>query len=300
MGQLIDFPDPRTVANAIRTSGSIAAAARALGLRERTLQERVAKGYIDGLASDPSRDDELEVIHCDFSDHDHLYLYPLGDVHAGSSRHDAKRWQEWTAYLTEAPNVAMLGMGDHFNAAIVGSKSEVYDEAMTVSGAKRYLHRSLTPLADTGKLLGLFDGNHEDRIYRAVGDSPNADLGLLLDVPYVRTAAMFVITVGEVQYEVFARHGTGNGQALTSLYKGASVAHADIYLTAHTHRLAVTSDDVFVREGDRMVRRRRVYASGGSFLGYEGYAAARGYGPSRIGGARLYLDGTRKDCHASI
>lgn len=295
------FPTPDVVRAHVEQHGSIAAAARALGLRPRTLQQRVQRGYLGVFPNrDPSMGQELKVIVRDYSHLDHLYLYPVGDIHVGADTHDEKRFQDWMDYLVANPNTSMLGMGDHFNAAIVGSKSDIYTERMTVAEARRYLLMRLEPLAAQGRLDGLFDGNHEDRITRAVGDSPNDVLAEQLGVPYVQTAALYVYKVGGVEYEVYARHGTGNSQSLAQLYKGRDVASADLYLTAHTHRLAVTADEFFVRVGDRLERRRRYYASGGSFLGYEGYAAARGYGPSRLGAARIYFDGNRRDIHASI
>jgi hypothetical protein len=96
------------------------------------------------------------------------------------------------------------------------------------------------------------------------------------------------------------RHGTGNGQSLAQLSKSGSVIRADIYVTGHTHRQAVTADDFFVRSGGRVKREKRYFVSSGSFLGYERYAAERGYPPSRLGAPRIFLDGSRWDVHVSI
>jgi predicted phosphodiesterase len=171
---------------------------------------------------------------------------------------------------------------------------------MTVGDAKRHLRAELEPLAKTGRVDGMCPGNHEDRIYRAIGDCPIKDIAESLNVPYFRAAALFVYTVGDIEYEVYLRHGTGNGQSLASLAKSGAVIKADIYVTGHTHRQAVTADDYFVRDGDKLVRTKRFYVSSGSFLGYENYAAARGYAPSRVGAPRIHLDGRRHDVHVSM
>lgn len=291
------IPAPEIVYQAVQREGSIAAAARSLGLVPRTLQERVQKGYLEGagLSVEPSMF-EIPVFRCEYPELDHLYVYPLGDVHKGARMHDEARWHEWTQYMRETDNVSMIGTGDFFNAGIIGSKSEVYDEVMTVGDAKRELRDELAGI----ELDLIVPGNHEDRIYRAVGDCPAQDLADWLDVPYARHAAMLIYLVGDVEYHVYVRHGTGNGQSLHQLPKAAMVAEADIYVTGHTHKQAATADEYFVYEAGRMIRQRRYYVSSGSFLAYEGYAAARGYVPTRLGAPRILLDGTRKDTHVSI
>jgi hypothetical protein len=211
--------------------------------------------------------------------------------------HDAQRWSEWLDYLAaNRDSCSLLGTGDFFNSAIVGSKSDVYEERFTVGEAKRKFRDQIGPV----RVDALAVGNHEERIFRAVGDCPVEDVCDWHHIPYIQTSALLVYLVGDVEYEFFVRHGTGNGQALTQLPKGAMVAHADVYVTGHTHQQAVRADEVFVREGNRMARRRRYYVSSGSFLAYEGYAAARGYVPTRLGAPRIHLDGRRKDVHVSI
>lgn len=253
----------------------------------------------DGLSSDVT-DNEIPVIFRDYSHLDSLRVYPLGDVHKGSATHQGDRWREWLAYLVSRKDVSMLGTGDFLNAALKDSKSDVYEDVMTVGQAKRELRRELAPLAESGRLDIMIPGNHENRIHRAIGDCPIEDLADSLGCPYARAACLLVYRVGDVEYEIFVRHGTGNGQSLATLAKGAAVIKADLYVTGHTHKQAVTVDEYFVREGDRIRRRKRVYLSSGSYLGYEGYAAERGYVPTRIGAPRIHLDGVRHDVHVSV
>lgn len=254
----------------------------------------------DALSHEVEDDHEIPVIFRDYSHLDGLYLYPLGDVHVGAAKHQTERWREWVDYLVKTPHTAMLGTGDFINAAIVGAKSDVYEERLTVGEAKRQVREDLRPLAEQGRLDALMPGNHEDRIWRAVGDCPILDICEHLKVNYVRDAAMVVYRVGEVEYELYVRHGTGNGQAMSTLRKSNQVAEADVYVTGHTHQQQVTADNIFVRRGDKLERRARYYVSAGCFLGAEGYSVQRGYAPSRIGAPRIWLNGTRRDVHVSI
>jgi len=243
---------------------------------------------------------EVPVIHRDYSGESRHYVYPLGDVHLGAKRHSPELWEDWLGYLRSRKTSSMLGTGDFLNTAIVGSKSDVYDERMTVGQAKRLLTRQLRPLAEENRLDALMPGNHEVRITRAIGDCPIHDVADTLGVNYVEAAALFVYTVGEQTYEVYMRHGTGMGQSLATLAKSGYVIGADVYVTGHTHRQAVTADDYFGRIDSKITRRKRYFVSSGSFMGYERYAAERGYPPSRMGAPRILLDGRRWDVHVSI
>lgn len=278
-----------------------------LGVPRTTVRDHInrqtgLRAHLRALRSDPKLEagNEIQVITRDYRDQDKHSLYPLGDVHLGAATHNGRKWGEWLRYLEQTPNASLLGTGDFLNTAIIGSKSDVYDEKLTVGEAKRRLRRQLQPLADDGRIDALMPGNHEDRITRATGDCPIRDVCDTLDVAYVQASALLVYKVGTQEYEVFIRHGTGNGQSLATLAKSGQVIRADIYVTGHTHRQAVTADDFFSRRGGRVEREKRYFVSSGSFLGYENYAAQRGYPPSRIGAPRIFLDGTRWDVHISI
>lgn len=261
-----------------------------------------AREQVNAVRERPTlaRPDEIPIIHRDYSDRDRHYIYPLGDVHLGAKQHNAPMWEEWLQYLEDREDCSLLGTGDFLNVAIVGSKSDVYDETMTVGEAKRLMRRQLAPLAEQGRIDVLMPGNHEDRITRAIGDCPIHDIADSLDVNYVQAAVLIVYRVGDMEYECFLRHGTGNGQSLVAMEKGQKVIRADIYVTAHIHNQAARVGDHFERKGGRVGRRKFLALTAGSFLGYESYAAVRGYSPGHMGSPRVFLDGRRHDFHVSL
>lgn len=290
-----------------REHGSIDAAARAAGMPRdqfRSLYHQARGGGHLSLVPDLGTSflEEIPVIHRDYTGQAQHHLYALGDVHKGAKMHDRDRWRQWLDYLAGTPDVSLLLNGDLFNAAIIGAKSDVYDETLTVGDAKWELIEEVRPLAEQDKVDGANPGNHEDRITRAVGDCPIRDMCRVLGFPYFEASALFVYTVGDVEYKVFVRHGTGNGQSLAGLEKGANVVDADLYITGHTHKVGVTANDVFVlsEDGTRLERRHRYFTSSGSFLALERYAAQRGYAPTRLGAPRIFLDGTRRDVRVSV
>jgi hypothetical protein len=296
-------PDQLAQAHRLREAGhSQTSIAQNLSVSQSSVSRALRREdrRVDPLSHDAGEALEVPVIVRDYSHLDDLYVYPLGDVHLGAASHNSARWQEWVAYLQERQNTSLLGTGDFLNCAVIGSKSDVYDETTTVGEAKQDLEDDLKPLAQAGRVDVLMPGNHEDRIRRLIGMDLIADIARHIDVPYCSASCLLVYKVGSQTYEFYVRHGTGNGQSLVQLSKGAMVASADVYVTGHVHNIAARADEYFVREGDKVVRKRRYYVSSGSFLGYERYAAERGYVPTRLGAPRIFLDGERHDIHVSI
>jgi hypothetical protein len=257
----------------------------------------------DRLTQDPE-DAAVPVVHRDYSHLNALHTYPLGDIHLGSPSCAEGALDEWLQYLDDTENVSMLNTGDNLNCAIATSVSDTYAETMTVGEARALLTEKFRPLAEADKLDGIIDGNHEDRIYRAVGDSPNAAVAEALDVPYASAALLVVYHVGDQEYNLYVRHGRGGGAtmgaAVNRLEKQERIIDADVYVSGHTHTQVAFPKNTFVRDGDRVVRKKRLFICSGSFLGYEDYAAVAGFPPAHIGAPRIFFDGRRHDMHASV
>lgn len=232
-------PEQRALVERVRelmeTEGlSRRAAADQVGVPEATIRlwEKNGAEQLVPLGSEPSDEDgftEIPVILRDYSAEQAHYVYPLGDVHKGSPAYDDTRWQEWLNFIKERRDASLLGTGDFLNAALKTSVSETYDEQYSVGTAKRSLRAELRPLADRIDLL--IPGNHEDRIYRAVGDCPIEDVADSLGCPYARKVALVVYRVGSIEYLVYVRHGTGAGGVgarANRLEKQASALHADV------------------------------------------------------------------------
>jgi predicted phosphodiesterase len=304
-------PDTRAAVEAVRAHMKLngvsrRAAAAELGFSESNIRlwekelddahPTADSSYSDGLI-------EIPTIHRDYSRERAHYVYPLGDVHKGSPAYDAEKWNEWLAYLKGESNCSLLGTGDFLNAALKTSVSEVYDETYSVGEAKRELRAELKPLASRIDLL--IPGNHEDRIYKAVGDCPIEDIADSLECPYARKVALVVYQVGSVEYLVYVRHGTGAGGVgarANRLEKQAQTLHADVYISGHTHSQLIFPQEIFMYDPaqQKVVRKRRYFVSSGSFLRYEDYAAGAGMTPTKMGAPRIRLDGERFDIHVSI
>lgn len=258
----------------------------------------------DRLISDPGDLANIPVVHRDYSSLGSLHTYPIGDIHLGAPECAEDALDEWLKYLLDAEDVSMLNTGDNLNCAITSSVSDTYAETMTVGQARARLTEKFRPLAEKGILDGIIDGNHEERIYRAVGDSPNAAVAEALGVPYAPAALLVVYHVGDQEYNLYVRHGRGGGgtmgAAVNRLEKQERIIDADVYVSGHTHTQVAFPKNTFVREGDQVVRKKRLFICSGSFLGYEDYAKVAGFAPAHIGAPRIFFDGRRHDIHASV
>lgn len=284
------------------------------GLARSTMQEFIKKNVPpdvgaglfqdDELIQDPDESQAIPIVHRHYPDHDSLHVYPVGDLHLGSPHCATDALGEWLQYLEETDGVSLLNTGDNLNCAIATSVSDTYGETMNVGEARALLTELFRPLAEKDKLDGIIDGNHEERIYRAVGDSPNAAVAEALGVAYAPAALCVVYHVGDQEYTLYVRHGKGGGAtmgaAVNRLEKQERIIDADVYVSGHTHTQVAFPKNTFVRDGDLVLRKKRLFVCSGSFLGYEDYSAVAGYPPAHIGAPRIFLDGRRHDMHASV
>lgn len=291
----------KTVTQAASQAG---AARTTVGDRWRAEQDGSQRGRPDDLPETPE-EELIPVIFRDYSHLDELFVYPIGDIHVGASSYQEAKLAQWLSYLERTPNTSLLNTGDNINAAIVGSVSDVYSEQMPVGKAWRHIQEKFRPLAEADRIDAIGEGNHEARIYRAIGDAPMQTVAENLGVPYWSTAAMVVYKVGKVTYDVFVRHGSGGGATVgakaNKLQRQRNITPvADIYVSGHTHSQLVFPEDILLREGKRLVRRKQLFISSGSFLGLEAYAVVNGMSPTHIGAPRIRLDGVRRDPHVSV
>lgn len=286
--------------------------AETLNLPSSTVSDYIRKyvvpkfeGSPDGLSSDAGHKyTEIPVFTREYDEIEH-YVYPLGDLHKGAEAHAKDRWREWVTYLESRKAASLLFTGDGLNAALKTSVSETYDETMTVGAAKRELRKELETLGKEDRIDILMRGNHENRIYKAVGDCPIQDIADSFDAPYASDAAVIIYKVGDQTYTFYVRHGTGGGQVgarANRLAKQAQTLQADVYVSGHTHSQLVFPQEVFYvdTENEQVERRTQYFVSSGSFLGYEKYASSAGYSPTKIGAPRIRLDGRRHDVHVSV
>jgi hypothetical protein len=228
-------------------------------------------------------------------------LYFAHDIHYANECHDNAKWKAFKKMVLAEPNRYVIFVGDCFETAILGSKSDVYSQAFPPQSQKEWFTEQLIEL--DGHVVALVPGNHENRITKTVGLYPLYDCAKDADIPelYRHRFAFIDIGVGDrvgtggkqFHYVGFAAHRMKDCKA----YNGSDfVDGIDFACYGHDHdakdharaKLVYDSKNKFVSHKNIEV------INSGAFLTYGGYGAEAGYRPQTQKIYKLVLDGTRK------
>lgn len=252
---------------------------------------------------------DFEMIEHRFEGNDDVVIIPISDVHLGAAEHLRKEWDAFVASVMERPRTYLLLGGDLMNNATKTSVSNVFEEVMRPSEAKRQLVTALTPLRE--RILAGVSGNHERR-NRDVDNDPMYDIMCKLDLEHLwrENMAFVKMGIGEKEgcgsrnptYMFCLSHGHGS-----SIYTSAAASKAerfgmaidgiDCLVVGHTHKpLNVPVGKIKVDAHNNkvsVVPWRLVVAS--SWLGYAGYAGQKLLTPTVHCPQQILLAGNRKE-----
>ena len=233
--------------------------------------------------------------------------------------HATKKFRAMVKWIKDTREAYTFLMGDIFDATIRTSIGNVHDNQFNLGTAKDFITEELRPIKD--KILGCFEGNHEERILKATGDSPIRDLSKFLDIEYFPDwCAYLFFSVGEsrtnhkdkrrpIVYSAFLHHMIGGGKTqggkLNRLAALKSMALADLYCGAHVHTKSAFKEryiypDIYTKQ---LVEMQQCFAATGSYMGYASYSLKGQYTKPATGSTRIRLNGEPekgKDIHASI
>lgn len=235
-----------------------------------------------------------------------ITIVPLYDIHHGLKGSDTQLLDSYLEYILDTEDCYTFLGGDSCEVATRDSVGKAaYEEKEHVGQQRRSLTNKLRPLACAGKILGGISGNHEARLARFADDDPMKEICYDLDIPYCGYSGFLSINVNDIEYHVMFHHGVGGGStpggAANAASKAGKVAVADLYFSGHTHRRMSYDESICELEGDKVVKRRRLYVVGGSLVNYfDMYAEEKLLTPSVTGLVKVSLDGTIKNMSATI
>jgi len=260
---------------------------------------------------------------------DHIYLIPIGDFHCGDrsglggsteeGKFATKKFRSMLQYIKDKPYAYTFLMGDLFDATIKTSIGNVHDNQFNLRTAKDFITEELRPIKD--KILGCIDGNHEERILRAIGDTPTIDLSKFLGIEYFPNwCAYLYLSVGNNKdfkndkrrpyvYTAYFHHLTGGGSTIGGKFNRVKklqlMVMADIYCGAHVHLKGATKEKYIIPDirGKSLTEIQQAYCLTGSFMGYADYSIKGMYEKPSTGAVRIRLNGEPtkgKDIHCSI
>jgi len=261
---------------------------------------------------------------------DHIYFVPISDFHCGDKaglggespegKHATKKFRNMVKWIKDTPYAYTFLMGDMFDATIKTSIGNVHNNQFNLGDAKDFVTEELRPIKD--KILGCFDGNHEERIVKATGDSPVKDLSKFLDIDYFPSwCAYLFLNVGEsrgnkkadkrrpICYSAFLHHMTGGGRTqggkVNRVMSLKLMALADLYCGAHVHSKTALKEKYIYPDmhNKKLIEQQECFVTTGSYMGYAEYSLEGMYTKPATGSVRIRLNGEHekgKDVHASI
>lgn len=235
---------------------------------------------------------------------DYAELVFIGDVHLGSPQCNVKKFLDNLRYCLYKKIYVIL-MGDLLEVATRESiGAGVYEQDYPALSQFEIMFEYLKPLADAGLILGLHQGNHEERIWKMTGFNISKALARELNVPYLGDACWNYFKVGNQVYKIYTLHGRTNaryeGTALTALERLASSFDADIVAMGHAHKLITSHTIIQKVVNGSMVEFKKHLIITGSYLNYTGsYGQKSGLNISKIGSPKVKLFSKKHDIHAS-
>lgn len=217
-----------------------------------------------------------------------LYLFPLSDIHLGSSQCDLEFFYKWcrTFEKTKTDNKAIYLLGDLLE--FPRASLDAYGVNMSTHDALERIVDLLEPYKEY--IRWVVSGNHEARTTKEHNFDVTKTIASRLGAKYSRSDFFDKIMSGDRELVVYGKHGTKTSKnpmlALNNFVRDMSDIDANLYLQGHNHYCEFFSN--YQRDYDG--GKRRYYGFTGHFLGYDGYARNKGLPLSQPSFLRLKVD----------
>ena len=231
----------------------------------------------------------------------------LGDTHIGYPTSNIEKVKDMIDYVLRK-NIHVLLMGDIIEAGLKDSIGDsIYKQKLNPQEQIETAIELFEPLAKRKLIIGIHEGNHENRITKLTGVDITKVMARILDINYLSFSCWSLLRVGKLKYSLYSTHGTSGSilehTKLNSVVKLGKITSADCVAYGHTHGLA---SDVILRQyydgtKDRIVEEKQYVVLTGSYLEWDtSYAQMKNYPISKVGSPKIKLFSDRKDIHFSI
>lgn len=221
-----------------------------------------------------------------------IRIIPIGDLHIGDKHSSKQIIKDLVDKVQNDPNCYCVLMGDLIDNATTYSVGDTYDAELSPMDQLKVIRDMMMPIRQ--KILGIIEGNHEERTTRQTGIRMMELLSLELGINdrYSSTSLVIFLKFGHQNfkgskrvYTIYCNHGSGGGRRpgakINRMDDYSKVIDADCYFLAHTHFVS-TFKEVFYRPRTNIGSIdavERVYVNTASALIYGGYADRMGLTP---------------------
>jgi len=231
----------------------------------------------------------------------------FGDVHLGYPTCNLIKAKKMLDYALEK-NIYVLLMGDLIEAGLRDSVgNSVYKQTLNPQEQLETVIELLTPLAKKKLIIGLHEGNHENRITKSTGIDITKVMAKILKVPYLGYACWSLLSVNNRNYTLYSTHGSSGSKfkhtKLKAVIDQCAWIDSDILAMGHVHSVA---SEVIIKQkynGKRKIieENKQYVCLTGSYINWDkSYAQMKSYPPTRIGSPKAKLFTDHKDIHFSL
>lgn len=249
-----------------------------------------------------------------------ISLFPIGDIHAGSSACDERKVRGTVKRILDDPLAYWLFMGDacefinyqdkRFDAKTCAPWLRLRDLNDIVQIQADWIIELFKPIRE--KCIGWHDGNHEETIRLKFGRDIAAYMAKALGAKYLSYSALTMLSVddGKTSHcKVFSHHGIGGGRydgaKINSLQMSGRWIDADLYLQGHNHScISSVNPCLSIRmkhddgEGVEWEEQDRAFVNTGTYFrtyyrdrnkASSSYAEKKAFPPSKIGTPEIHI-----------
>lgn len=215
------------------------------------------------------------------------YIADISDIHVGNIYHNREAFEEFISQVKTIDNLYLIIGGDSTDNATTGSASSVFEQSEHGGDQVFTAYRLLEPIKD--RILFCRSGNHGyERALKHNRLIPEQMLAELLGVPFYHGMASVFFNVNKNLYVIGTWHNSKKPDKMEWL-------HTDITFYEHLHK--TTYERTIVAEPNRIAKAwsliEHLDVQTGSFLGWGGYSADKGYRPNDCGTSIVELSGER-------
>ena len=231
----------------------------------------------------------------------------FGDLHIGHPQCEFQKAEKMLDYCLKHKMYVLL-MGDLLES---GTRESVGDTLFKQElNPQKQMERALellAPIAKAGLIIGLHDGNHENRITKMTGIDISKIMAKMLNVKYLGYSCWSLLRVDGIQYSMYSTHGASAARfkhtKLKSVMDLAGWIDADIIAQGHVHSIA---SEAIIKQGvdfrNRVVKETKTYVVlTGSYISWDNtYAQMKNNPITKIGSPKAKIFTGRKDVHFSL
>lgn len=215
------------------------------------------------------------------------YIADISDIHVGNIYHNREAFEKFISQVKTIDNLYLIIGGDSTDNATTSSASSVFEQAEHGGDQVLTAYRLLEPIKD--RILFCRSGNHGyERALKHNRLIPEQMLAELLGVPFYHGMASVFFNVNKNLYVIGTWHNSKKPDKMEWL-------HTDITFYEHLHK--TTYERTMVAEPNRIAKAwsliEHLDVQTGSFLGWGGYSADKGYRPNDCGTSIVELSGER-------